>query len=106
MAFINLYFTVLTIDDDVYEWDQVIDHSYGNISLVSKADNTTLVYVKPDITFMVTRAYGKDVGFFLGLYILNGDGLSKQSKGVIGELLTLVMYIIIVYCLKRILKRF
>ena len=76
---------MITINDDVYGWDQVIDHSYDNIELISEGKNTTTVAIHPDVTFMVTRAYGKAVGYFLGLYILKSRGLSDDCRGVIGK---------------------
>ena len=78
-------FVDIKINDEVYDWDQVINHSYNNIELISEAKNTTTIAIHPDITFMVTRAYGKAVGYFLGLYILKSRGLSSDCEGVIGK---------------------
>ena len=43
------------------------------------------VRVADDITLKVSRALGDRIGHYLGIFIINSDGLSSESRGLIGK---------------------
>ena len=43
------------------------------------------VRVRDGVTLQVCRVRGNDIGFYLGVFIIHGDGFSKDATGILGN---------------------
>ena len=65
-----------------YQWeDKTVDD--GVLSYLSR--NYFQVSLSDSITLAVSRTVGKVRGTYMGLYLLNTQGLSHQTSGIIGK---------------------
>ena len=81
----NFHYTPMILD---IRYNEVDPHVWGdNIHLGPLNFVSHEIYdlrVNDDVTLRVARAFAPSIGHYLGVYVVNSDGLSDHSTGIIG----------------------
>lgn len=83
-----IFFIDITVyyDGNTYtlSWLERIFDIYDDVVIETEKKDTIIITIKKGLTFKVHRSVGDDIGMFMGIFVINSDGLSKDTKGVIG----------------------
>ena len=85
---ISLFCLAITVNDQELLWDRENVYTYDDIvvqPMIERYEAMEVDFISSDFSLVVMRHNGT-IGRFLGLYLTSTDGLSSDTKGIMGML--------------------